>query len=114
MNIQELRETKVKLEQVMNYCPPESSANHVWEAAEKRAMIAKNRLAKMETTFALLDAIDDLTARLERLERLTGYYVPEDIPDDPGEHFMDDDGRPRGYEDQQHAAEIAMEPDCPF
>ena len=34
--------------------------------------------------------------------------------DDPGEHFMDDDGRPHGYENEQHAAEMAMEPDCPF
>lgn len=35
---------------------------------------------------------------------------------DRGEHFMDADGRPCGYEDEQHAAEMAMEPepDYPF
>jgi hypothetical protein len=28
---------------------------------------------------------------------------------DPGEHFMDDDGRPRGYEEEQWQAEMATE-----
>ena len=67
MNIQELRDTKSKLEQIVNYCPPESLSDHVWEVAEKRAMAAESRLAKMEATFALLDTIDELTARINAL-----------------------------------------------
>jgi len=71
MNIQELRETKVKLEQAVDYCPPDTAGDIAFEFAEKRARTAANRLARLETTFALLDAIDALAARLEELETAT-------------------------------------------
>jgi len=29
--------------------------------------------------------------------------------DDPGEHFMDNDGRPKGYELEQHQAQAELE-----
>ena len=34
----------------------------------------------------------------------------EYLADDPGEHFMDDDGRPKGYELEQHQAEMEQGP----
>lgn len=71
MNIQELRETKVKLEQAVDYCPPDTAGDIAFEFAERHVRTAVNRLAQLETTFALLDAIDALAARLEELETAT-------------------------------------------
>ncbi len=84
MNIQELRNTRARLEHLINYCPPDSAPDHVWARSEEAAIKADEQWHQLQPVFALLDAIDELTARLERLERLTGHYVkawePREIP----------------------------------
>ena len=71
MDLNELRETKTKLEHVANYCLPETASDREWAAAEKRAVTAGNKLAQLETTFALLAAVDALTERVTALEKTT-------------------------------------------
>ena len=74
MDIAELRELREQLEETLNYYPPDDASPRLFEIAEARAAKAEQILEALEPIFALLDAIDDLAARLERLERLTGHY----------------------------------------
>ena len=79
MDLNELRETKAKLEHVVNYCPPETASDYAWEAAcisdyewEAACIAAESaaeRYAELEDSFALLDAVDALTARLDQIEK---------------------------------------------
>ncbi len=69
MDLNELRETKAKLEHVANHCPPETASDYAWEAWEKKAIIAGNKLAQLEPICALLDVIDALTERVTILEK---------------------------------------------
>ena len=73
MNIQELRETKIKLEHMVNYCPSDGASIAAFDRAEEAAFRADEQLRQIAPTFALLDVINELTARVERLERLTGH-----------------------------------------
>jgi len=77
MDIDELRELREQLEEALNYCPPDNASPRLFKIAEARAEKAGKILEELEPVFALLDAIDDLAARMERLERLTGHYEPD-------------------------------------
>lgn len=90
MDLNELRETKAKLEHVANYCPPETASDQAWDLAEKKAIIAGNKLAQLETTFALLDAIDTLTSRVDAITNLLVKVYTNFFPDCGGDFAPDD------------------------
>ena len=90
MDLNELRETKAKLEHVASYCPPETASDREWVIAEKKATIAGNKLAQLETTFALLDAIDALTSRVDAITNLLVKAHTNFFPDCGGDFSPDD------------------------
>ena len=68
MNLNELREIKARLEQVIDYSPPDNAPDIQWERAINRAAQAQEQLDDLAPVFALLNAMDDLAARVNRLE----------------------------------------------
>ena len=44
---------------------------------------------------------DEVRAVVEKYAPASGGNGGDEHDDDPGEHFMDDDGRPKGYEEEQ-------------
>jgi len=76
-DIKWLRTLENFLEEMIAFCPPDDAPERLFEMAEARAEGAQERFDMLEPVFALLDAVEDLAARLERLERLTGYYAEE-------------------------------------
>lgn len=60
MNITELKELRQRLEDTIDFCPPDDAPLQAFESAEKRAFSAGERYQKLAPVFALLDAIDFL------------------------------------------------------
>lgn len=78
MNLDGLRRLKEDLEYRQNYCPAPTASDFAFEWAEKAAEGAQERLNELAPVFALLEGLDDVLARVERLERLTGHYEETD------------------------------------
>jgi len=74
VNIQELREYRERLERALNYCPTGSVPIAVFDRAQEAAFRADEQMHHMLPTFALLDAIDILAARLDKLERMENRF----------------------------------------
>lgn len=72
MNIEELRTTRKRLQRSINYCPPAGASDRQWENAQQCALTAAAELEPLRPTFALLDEIDRLAARVEWLEQHIG------------------------------------------
>ena len=90
MDLNELRETKAKLEHVVNYCPPETASDYAWEATYIAAQNAAERYAELEDSFALLDAVDALTNRVETITTILIKAYGNFSPDCGGDFFLDD------------------------
>ncbi len=70
MNINELREYRDALQREIAFCPPENAPLKTWARAEAAAARAARDADDNAFVFALLDEVDALTARLDKLERL--------------------------------------------
>lgn len=69
MSIKGIRSIRKQLQEEMDYAPPDDAHDSAWDHAVLRAEKAHDRYERMGHTFALLDAIDNLSARLKRMER---------------------------------------------
>ena len=65
MTIDDLRETKKRLEQAMSYCPPDGATIRIFEIAENASLIARQQYDVLAPVFCLLDALDDLACRVD-------------------------------------------------
>lgn len=65
MTIDDLRETKKRLEQAMDYCPPDGATIRIFEIAENAGLIAQRQHDVLAPVFCLLDALDDLARRVD-------------------------------------------------
>ena len=69
MDLDELREIRVRLEATVNYSPPDNSQEQEFWLAESRAERAEKVLGDLLPVFALVDAVDELKAEVdERIE----------------------------------------------
>lgn len=68
MNINDLREAKEQLERAIEYVPSDNAPIRAFEIAEMAALTAQHRYDDLAPVFALMDAIDGLTARIKSLE----------------------------------------------
>jgi len=70
MNIEALREERQALQARIDYCPPENASNTRLDIAIRAGDKASDRLDDLAPTFALLDAIDELAARLDTISKI--------------------------------------------
>ena len=82
MNIEGIRSLKQHLQEQMDYAPPDDAPDHMWDNAVLQAEKARARYDRMSDTFALLDAIDKLNARVKKIEKLLA-HEPEQWDGDP-------------------------------
>lgn len=69
MDIQDLRETRERLQEIVDYCPPDNASDLRWQIAIEKSDVANDQLRALDPTFALLDEIDRLAARMEQMKK---------------------------------------------
>jgi len=68
MDITKIRVIRNYLQQRIDYCPPDDAPLKAFESAEASAISAAEQYEDLEYVFALVDAIDQLTGRLDQVE----------------------------------------------
>ena len=81
MSLNSIRRLRKALNETIDYSPEENAPQQYCESAERSALKAQDRLEELAPIFALLDAVDALTAKVnimtEILVKAYAHYIPE-------------------------------------
>lgn len=79
MDLNELREIREHLQKALNFCPSDDAPMHLFWQAERRAEWAEKTLGNLLPVFAVLDALDALSARVSWLEELAYKHLGKEM-----------------------------------